>query len=456
MRPVLTRASIETDGLGHSLRIPDMQSMSRTAGGYLADFVERLGLQLTSDTIWLQVAAVAVSVLLGFLTARLLKAAAGSYFGDIADGFRGGKYDDALRSIVVPALISTFLWTFTAGLANGGAPVDYMRIVGAILVAIVLARFFALPRSDPFVRYGLLSLIWFSTSLVILRLFAKLIGFIDSIILPFGESLSILDIIKALAIAIALVWTAAFVSRLVEVRLRSTVHLASSVRGLLSQLVRIVMIGAAIVLALNTIGIDLTALAVFTGALGVGIGFGLQSIFSNFVAGIIIILEKTLKVGDFIDLEGGITGEVQDINVRSTLIRTNDNIDMLIPNSEFISKRVINWTLDDAKRRIHVPVGVAYGSDKALVKTALLEAADNVEFTLKGSAARSPDVWLVNFGDSSLDFELVVWLTDGATKRPGRVHAAYCWEIETQLAKHGITIPFPQRDLHFIKSENQS
>jgi potassium efflux system protein len=123
---------------------------------------------------------------------------------------------------------------------------------------------------------------------------------------------------------------------------------------------------------------------------------------------------------------------------------------MLIPNSEFINKRVINWTLREAKRRMHVPVGVAYGTDKDLVKKAILEAADNVEFTLKGFKNRKPDVWLVGFGDSSLDFELIVWLTDEATKKPGRVHATYCWEIETVLSKYGIAIPVPQRDLHLV------
>ena len=132
------------------------------------------------------------------------------------------------------------------------------------------------------------------------------------------------------------------------------------------------------------------------------------------------------------------------------MITTNDNIDMLVPNSEFINKRVINWTLREAKRRMHVPVGVAYGTDKDLIKKAILEAADNVEFTLKGFKNRKPDVWRVGFGDSSLDFELIVWLTDEATKKPGKVHATYCWEIETALAKYGIAIPFPQRDLHLV------
>lgn len=203
-----------------------------------------------------------------------------------------------------------------------------------------------------------------------------------------------------------------------------------------------------IFIGLSSIGLDFTKLALFVSALGVGLGFGLQAIFSNFVAGLIILFEKSLKVGDFVDLESGVTGEVREINIRSTLITTNDNIDILVPNSEFVSGRVINWTLREAYRRLRVPFGVAYGTDKDIVKKAALEAADAVPYTLTAPAGRSPQVWLVEFGDSSLNFELVVWLKPAAVKRPGAVQAAYTWALETALDKHGIEIPFPQRDLH--------
>lgn len=204
-----------------------------------------------------------------------------------------------------------------------------------------------------------------------------------------------------------------------------------------------------LVIGLSTIGIDFSNLALMFGALGVGIGFGLQSVVSNFFSGIIILFEKSLKVGDFVELESGVVGEVREINMRLTRITTNDNIDILVPNSEFVNGRVVNWTLDEAFRRIHVPFGVTYGSDKEKVRQAALEAADRVPYTLHGIEAREPQVWLVKFGDSSLDFELVVWLTPEAAKRPSRVQAAYLWEIHTSLAQHAIEVPFPQRDVHF-------
>ena len=201
-------------------------------------------------------------------------------------------------------------------------------------------------------------------------------------------------------------------------------------------------------IGLSVIGLNLSSFAIVAGALGVGIGFGLQSVFNNFISGLIILFERSLKVGDFVELGSGVSGEVKEINVRSTLINTNDNIDVLVPNSEFISSQMINWTLNEAVRRIHVSFGVAYGSDKERVKQAALDAALMTPHTLTGVAGREPQVWLVNFGDSSLDFELVVWVKPEAVKRPSKVNAEYLWHIETKLGEYGIEIPFPQRDLH--------
>jgi small-conductance mechanosensitive channel len=202
------------------------------------------------------------------------------------------------------------------------------------------------------------------------------------------------------------------------------------------------------VIGLATIGVDFTNLAVLVGALGVGIGFGLQDTVANFIAGLVILFERHLRVGDFIELESGVAGEVRDVRMRATRITTNDNIDILVPNSEFVRGRVVNWTLDEAHRRIHVPFGVSYGNDKDTVRAAALEAAERTPHTLKGIQGREPQVWLVRFGDSSLDFELVVWLTSLAVKKPFVVPADYLWELHSAFERHNIEIPFPQQDVH--------
>lgn len=214
------------------------------------------------------------------------------------------------------------------------------------------------------------------------------------------------------------------------------------------RMVHYVLLLVAFLVALELIGLPASRFAVFAGAIGVGLGFGLQAIFNNFISGIILLFDRSLKVGDFVELESGVHGEVSDINIRATRITTNDNIEILVPNSEFVSGRVVNWTHNEASRRLRIPFGVAYGSDKETVKAAALEAACAVPFTLAQEGPRRPQVWLVEFGDSSLNFDLVVWLTAEATKRPSAVKAAYNWELETALAKHGLEIPFPQRDLH--------
>lgn len=201
------------------------------------------------------------------------------------------------------------------------------------------------------------------------------------------------------------------------------------------------------ILGLIYIGFNLASLALVGGAIGVGIGFGLQNIFSNLISGVIILLEKTLKIGDFVDLQSGVVGRVTEISMRYTRVTTNDSVDIIVPNSEFINGRVINWTFGEQSRRIHIPFGVAYGSNKELVREAGIAAANAVPGTIVDEK-RQPEVWLVGFGNSSLDFELVVWVSLEAVISPGKTNARFLWAIEDELAKRGLEIPFPQRDLH--------
>lgn len=204
-------------------------------------------------------------------------------------------------------------------------------------------------------------------------------------------------------------------------------------------------------IALSSLGINLSDFTIIAGALGVGIGFGLQNMVNNFISGLVLLFEKTLKRGDFVELESGVFGEVQSINMRSTVITTPDNVDIVVPNGEFISGRVTNWTMRETVRRMHIPFGVAYGSPLEVVRDAALEAADRVDYTLTGFTGREPQAWLVEFGDSSLNFELVVWIKADAVKSPARIKAVYLWEIHQVLVGRGIAIPFPQRDIH-VKS----
>lgn len=217
----------------------------------------------------------------------------------------------------------------------------------------------------------------------------------------------------------------------------------------LTRVVHYLMIGLAIILTGSALGINYSKLTLIAGALSVGIGFGLQNVVSNFISGIMIMFERSLKIGDFIELESGLFGEVVEMNIRSTLIRTSDNVDILVPNSEFVSGRVTNWTLTEAVRRFRIPFGVAYGTDKELVKTAALEAAANVKWTLHDKEHnRWPSVWMTEFGDSSLNFTLAVWVSAEVVKRPSSLMSDYLWALDDAFRKYHIEVPFPQRDLH--------
>jgi small-conductance mechanosensitive channel len=215
----------------------------------------------------------------------------------------------------------------------------------------------------------------------------------------------------------------------------------------ISRLTHYVLLTIGFLLALELAGIPIGRFAVFAGALGVGLGFGLQAIFSNFVPGLILLFDRSLKVGDFVELDAEMRGTVRAIDIRATRITTNDNIDVLVPNSEFVTGRVVNWTHGSFNRRIRVPFQVAYGVDKELVKKAALEAASRVPFTLALEGRQAPQVWLVGFADSGVEFILAVWLTEEAARRNAAIQAAYLWEIDTALKAHGIEVPYPQRDL---------
>jgi len=238
------------------------------------------------------------------------------------------------------------------------------------------------------------------------------------------------------------VFTRAFLRRLVHRE-----HASESSMYNLSRVLHYTFVAVALVIVLSMLGLDTSKLALVAGALSVGIGFGLQAIFSNFISGLILLFERPLKVGDLVELESGVFGRIRDINVRSTRITTRDNVDILVPNTEFVAGRVINHTLDDPVRRIHVSFGVSYSSDPDLVREAALEAAERVNIT-HTDWKRKTEVWLMEFGDNALNFKLVVWVNSNMVTSLGDSYALYNLELLREFREKGIEVPFPQRDVH--------
>jgi small-conductance mechanosensitive channel len=219
------------------------------------------------------------------------------------------------------------------------------------------------------------------------------------------------------------------------------------VRQAMATILRYIIIAIGFIVILQTAGIDLTALNVLAGAVGIGVGFGLQNIVSNFISGLIILFERPIKVGDRIEV-GNVEGDVTQIKGRSTTVVTNDNIAIIIPNTSFITQNVVNWSHTGKSVRFKVPVGVSYFSDVRLVEKLLLEAAAENPDVLKDPP---PGVRFMEFGDSALHFELRVWSTSLVQKK-GLLISSLNFRIIEKFRENGIEIPFPQRDLNIRNS----
>ncbi|PYK02049.1 MAG: mechanosensitive ion channel protein MscS [Verrucomicrobia bacterium] len=258
-----------------------------------------------------------------------------------------------------------------------------------------------------------------------------------------GVNLSLFQIFLLVALLIAVFWLSSRTKRFLFNRFLAKSGLDRSLQYAIAQIVSNIVLIVGIFIVLDNAGIHLGALTVFAGAVGVGVGFGLQNIASNFISGLVILAERPITVGDRVEV-AGIAGQVQHIRARSTVIVTNDNITMIVPNTKFIDSPVTNWTYGDPRVRFRIPIGVAYGSDVNRVREALIAAAREHPAALSDPA---PSVFLDKFGDSTIDFELVVWSME-MSYRPRRFKSDLNFLIDKHLRAAGIEIPNPQRDLH--------
>jgi small-conductance mechanosensitive channel len=258
-----------------------------------------------------------------------------------------------------------------------------------------------------------------------------------------GESFSAATILKLLVFIVLVAWVARLIRRILIRRVFPRARLEVGVAHAIGNIFYYVILSLGLIVGLQATGIDLSTLTLLFGAVGVGIGFGLQNIVSNFISGLIILFERPIQVGDRIQI-GDLHARVERIRARATEVVTNDGIVFIVPNSEFITLQVINWSKGEDRVRLRVPVGVSYASDVGKVREALLEAAASVDAMLKNPP---PEVRFLGFGDSSLNFELLGWTTELLHSR-GRFVSQVNFAIHEALRRHGIEIPFPQRDLH--------
>jgi small-conductance mechanosensitive channel len=270
-----------------------------------------------------------------------------------------------------------------------------------------------------------------------------------------GVTLSLLQIFLLIGLLITVFWLSSRTRRFLRDRFLVRSGLDRALQHAIAQIVGYVVLIIGIIIVLDNAGIHLGALTVFAGAVGVGVGFGLQNIASNFISGLVILAERPITIGDRVEV-AGIAGQVERIRARSTVIRTNDNIRMIVPNTKFIDSPITNWTYSDRRVRFRVPVGVAYGSDVKIVRKALIAAAREHPATLGDPA---PDAFLEKFGESTIDFQLIVW-SEEMSLRPSRFKSDLNYLICKHLDAAGIELPNPQRDLHIrsgvLKVQNVS
>lgn len=272
---------------------------------------------------------------------------------------------------------------------------------------------------------------------------ARLKVFLETPLFKLGDAqITLLVVLYFLLLLVLLVYIAGKSRKIVNrVLARRGVDLG--IREATGSIVRYLMLFIGLLVILQTVGIDLTTLSILTGAVGLGIGFGLQNIASNFISGIIILFERPVRIGDRIAV-GDVEGDVVRIGARSTSVLTNDNIDIIVPNSKLITENVVNWTHSERKVRFRIPVSVAYTTDIRRVEQALLEAAKNVYEVLEVPA---PAVRFISFGENGLEFELRAWTTT-LVHRKGKFTSEINFAIYDKFKEYEIEVPYPQRDIH--------
>lgn len=312
----------------------------------------------------------------------------------------------------------------------------------AWLVIAILARFIA----NAFVRGVVRTAGWVWVTVNILNLQDETISILDGFAINTGNMrLSIWMVIQAIAILGALVFAARFLTQSSAARIRKNEDISPSMQVLIVKILQLVLFGAAIFIGLRAVGVDLTGLAVLSGAIGVGLGFGLQKVVSNLVSGVIILLDKSIKPGDVISL-GDTFGWIEQLGARYVSVVTRDGKEYLIPNEDLITGQVVNWSHTNAFVRLDIYFGTAYGDDPHLVRKVAIKAAASVDRVL---SFRPPVCHIVGFGDSSVDYILRFWIDDptgGLTNIRGNVYLAL-WDA---FQENGISIPFPQREVRHL------
>jgi small-conductance mechanosensitive channel len=387
-------------------------------------------------------------VIVGQLAGRLSrKYLAQRIKGRFPAGTRLGRLVNTAVQLVPVAAVTVVLWVASLSVRKAGGESFLLGIIQTLLIAWLTIKLMSSVLLDRFWSRFTAATAWVLAALHIVGILGPALTFLDRFGFTIGKvHLTVISLFKAVILLLVLLRLGSWFGDKAEERLRQVSGLTPSTTVLLSKVVKISLFAVVFLVALNSVGIDFTALAVFSGAVGVGVGFGLQKVVGNFISGIILLLDKSIKPGDVIQM-GDVYGWITNLKGRYVSVVTRDGKEYLIPNEDLITQQVVNWSFSNRKIRLKVPVGISYKSD-------LRKAADIVTGTARGMDRvldnPAPVCQLMGFGDSSVDLELRFWIDD-PQNGTANVRSKILFEIWDQFEMHNIEIPFPQRDVHLVR-----
>jgi len=325
-------------------------------------------------------------------------------------------------------------------------PGGLFQIAMSLVTAWIVIRLFTSFISNSWLSRAVALFVWLVAALNIFGLLSPLVEILKNASIDIGNAnVSAYDVIWGLITFVALIWFALFLSRVVEAQLKSVRGINPSIKVLIGKVTKISFVVLAFLVALNTTGIDLTALAVFGGALGVGIGFGLQKVVSNFISGVILLMDRSIKPGDVIQIQDTY-GSINKLAARYTSVITRDGTEYLIPNEDMITQLVINWSHTNRVIRRRIPISVAYKTDLDLARKIMSQAAKIHERTLEEP---EPKTLLKGFGENGVELELRFWIND-PQNGISNIGSELMTTIWNKFKEAGIEFPFPQRVVHIV------
>jgi len=363
-----------------------------------------------------------------------------------------------LQNLVFPLILIIWITIFEVIYEQRGHQHLVLSTFRGLAMAWAIIRFGSVFIDNPFISKLVASTVWIIAALNILGYLPATITYLDGISLGADkDSLTLYDIISSVLSVGALIWVAMLISSLMERMINNNPYITGSAEVLVSKFSKFILITIAFLMGLKIVGINLTTFAVFGGAIGIGIGLGLQKVFSNLIAGVILLLDKSIKPGDTIVMNGQY-GKVHLLSSRYVSMITRNGIEQLIPNDELINQTVENWSYSNNNVRLKIPVGVHYKAD---VKKAMELCNEAVSETARALKNPAPNCLIMNFGDSSVDLEERFWIND-PMNGCGNIKSEIMMNIWDKFHEHGIEIPYPQRDIHIHSvdksdiDENQS